>query len=59
MTRMEEYQLYERCKKCGQILTDLEIDDNDGFCDFCFNDVNTWIEFPVGCNMNRELNHED
>ena len=55
MTELEEYQLYNRCRKCGQILNDYEIEDNNGLCDFCYNDVNTWKEFPVGCNLNREI----
>ena len=36
MSKYDERDLYDRCKSCGQILTDLEIDDNDGYCDFCF-----------------------
>lgn len=48
MTEWEEYSLYKRCKICGQILTDFEIDDNRGLCDFCFNDMATWIEYPFG-----------
>ena len=53
MTEIDEYEMYIRCRKCGQVLSDEEIDDNDGFCDFCYNDVNTWKEFPVGCSLTR------
>jgi len=44
----EDYTLYQRCKYCGQILTDDEIWDNGGLCDYCFNEVNTWRETPFG-----------
>lgn len=55
MTEIEEYQVYARCRQCGQILIDWEINNNGGYCNFCYDDVNTWIEFPVGCNLNREI----
>lgn len=48
MTDLEEYSLYIRCKRCGQILTDLEIEDNNVLCNFCFDDINTWREIPFG-----------
>ena len=40
-----EYQLYHRCKNCGQVLTDLEIDDNDGYCDFCYTQNNGFVDY--------------
>jgi len=59
MTEIEDYELYIRCKVCGQILTDWEIDNNNELCNFCYDDVNCWREFPVGCNLNMQINYEN
>jgi len=59
MTELEEYSMYKRCRVCGQVLTDFEIDNNTSLCDFCCDDVNAWKEFPVGCNLNSEINYEE
>ena len=59
MTRIEEYQLYQRCEQCGQILTQWEIDYNNGCCNYCHDNENAWIEFPVGCRLNTEINNDE
>jgi len=54
-TKTEEYFLYQRCKNCGQILTEDEIWDNGGLCDYCFNEVNTWRETPFGGYNEKQI----
>ena len=51
MTETDEYMIYRRCKVCGQILTDFEIEDNDGLCDYCKNENMAWIICPFGENI--------
>ena len=46
--KIEDYQLYKRCKICGEIIGEEILDDNDGLCDYCFIENNTWREMPFG-----------
>ena len=48
MEKFENYSMYQRCLKCGQVLTDLEIEDNECYCDTCYEEINSWYEYPVG-----------
>lgn len=40
--------IYKRCRCCGQVLNQFEIEDNGELCDYCFNDMDTWKQFPFG-----------
>jgi hypothetical protein len=41
----ENEELYNRCKLCGQILTDIEIEDNEELCDFCYTQGRGYAEY--------------
>ena len=43
-------QVYYYCKDCGCMITEEEHDDNDGLCDECYTENQTWNEVPFGCD---------
>ncbi len=45
---LKDYMIYKRCKVCGKITDEDIFDDNNGICDDCFTDENTWNEQPIG-----------
>jgi len=48
MTEIEEYSMYNRCRSCGQIISDMELEDNEGLCNYCMTQELIWKEYPFG-----------
>lgn len=47
---MVNYNLYLYCRFCGAMISEEEHDDNNGLCDDCWMDKQTWEEVPFGCD---------